>query len=289
MKPKPTALQAPLIEEAPTAAEAATPAAPQAQPVKLTLGLINRAKMIEGRMEGVSFCFLKKTNDGEFRQASPLSSCKDYLNDVVYCEASGKPYTAHGFECKKDGVLDNGVWLYISSLENWKMLFCDPYTRTYAKPYKQLSEDIAWITGPGAEIILGFAKFLTGLVPTLNQDECVLLRPDGKEGGEGVILGIPKWWGMATYRISVFALLMRCAIGMRLDKIPDSTKSLEKAAKAAVSNCMDAGCVADGIQKLKLMADEHARDQDFSATRGWHSFGQSNWSPTNRRPSDWET
>ncbi|MFW5889302.1 MAG: hypothetical protein ACOCUD_02870 [Bacillota bacterium] len=44
----------------------------------------------EGRDYGMGFGFLKKITNTKFETTSPISACKDYLNDALYAEKTGK-------------------------------------------------------------------------------------------------------------------------------------------------------------------------------------------------------
>lgn len=50
----------------------------------------DRSKYAEGRSTGLAFTFLKKTAKG-YLPLHPFSTCKDYLNDLVFVERTKKP------------------------------------------------------------------------------------------------------------------------------------------------------------------------------------------------------
>lgn len=56
-----------------------------------------RAKLIEGRTQGLAFAFLKKVGE-DFETVHPMSTCKDYLNDIVTAEVYNQPIQVFGLD-----------------------------------------------------------------------------------------------------------------------------------------------------------------------------------------------
>ena len=67
--------------------------------------VFNREHLSEGRMKGVSFAVIKKENDFLYNTTMPLSACKDYFNDYIFVENTGKPIgEVYGFDHKPIGI-----------------------------------------------------------------------------------------------------------------------------------------------------------------------------------------
>jgi len=73
-----------------------------------------RDVLSEGRNCGIGFALLKKTAEGFFEGAQPISPCKDYLNDVVYTEHTGKPIGVWGLKTKVMKIFDGNAHMAIS-------------------------------------------------------------------------------------------------------------------------------------------------------------------------------
>ena len=66
----------------------------------------NRGKLNEGRNYQMGFAFCKKVSNKVLETIQPISPCKDYLNDVVYSERTGKNVSAYGLNTSKLGLFD---------------------------------------------------------------------------------------------------------------------------------------------------------------------------------------
>jgi hypothetical protein len=62
-----------------------------------------RNKLSEGRSTGVAFAYAKKEGN-TYTAAHALSPCKDYLNDVLWTEKTGKDSNACGLHYKKQDI-----------------------------------------------------------------------------------------------------------------------------------------------------------------------------------------
>lgn len=154
-----------------------------------------RSKLHEGRNYGLGYAFLKKIDDETFETIQPISPCKDYLNDVVYSEVTGRPFRAWGLETEQRGIFDGDhAYMAIAVCKLGKSL------QTYSD-YEQDMKFMAENTDRMAEFInkiegkLGIGK--TSIVPI--NDNLKLLIMD-------------KQWVSATYLISLYALMLRVGL-----------------------------------------------------------------------------
>lgn len=62
----------------------------------------SRDNLAEGRNYGMCFGFLKKISNTEYETVTPISACKDYLNDALYAEKTGRILSEiYGFQYEK--------------------------------------------------------------------------------------------------------------------------------------------------------------------------------------------
>jgi hypothetical protein len=93
----------------------------------------NRSKLSEGRTYGMGFAFCKRTPEG-LETVQPISTCKDYLNDVVYAEKTGKPVSQYGLYYEKKDILHKRGYLAISLLPGYSKFELDK--ANFATNYK---------------------------------------------------------------------------------------------------------------------------------------------------------
>lgn len=84
----------------------------------------SRKPLVEGRNFGFGFGFVNKINaiisgdniqEARYELMTPISACKDYLNDFVYVEATGLPLeSAFGFKHDYTGVLKDKEYFYLA-------------------------------------------------------------------------------------------------------------------------------------------------------------------------------
>ncbi|MFW6312251.1 MAG: hypothetical protein ACOC1K_08475, partial [Nanoarchaeota archaeon] len=68
----------------------------------------------EGRNYGMCFGFLKKITNSKFETTTPISACKDYLNDALYAEKTGRILPSiYGFKYDK---INNNVGKFYTYL-----------------------------------------------------------------------------------------------------------------------------------------------------------------------------
>lgn len=225
---------------------------------------ISRNNLGEGRSSRLGFSFAKKVDDNTLQTVYAISPCKDYLNDVVFSETTGKPCSAHGCHAKKEGTFDEGVFL--------AMRIClNKYGRT---PYKQYEEDKQNLN----KNILNIVKFLNifeerfgieGRTEAIKIDE----YEDVDNYKEDVhVFLVPKDWIKATFAISLYTLLLRMA--MWYDGKQDVDKYLEEYKEEDVYLFNPVKPV------LKLFAEKGIPEQDMSKlTPGGsvHNYGISTY------------
>lgn len=67
----------------------------------------DRGKLSEGRNYGMGFALCKRVGKN-IATTMPISPCKDYLNDKVFSEHTGKPWDAHGLHTERQNIFEFG-------------------------------------------------------------------------------------------------------------------------------------------------------------------------------------
>lgn len=98
-----------------------------------------REKLSEGRNFGLGFAFAKLIEEG-LQAVMPISACKDYLNDVLYTELTGKKLgTIYGFSYgdKKDIILKSGYAFLLFSVLDFSLEKKWPIKDSYIKKFTE--------------------------------------------------------------------------------------------------------------------------------------------------------
>ncbi|HEY0749830.1 MAG TPA: hypothetical protein VGD26_01665 [Chitinophagaceae bacterium] len=158
----------------------------------------NRSVLSEGRTFNMGFAFCKQMDDGSFETVQPLSPCKDYLNDVVYSEHTGKPFMACGLCTKKTGIFEAGPYAFLAiKMLSHKGREWDGLPEAQArlkKNFKNIEKLLNYVEEQ-------FSKYdLTDRTSiTATQDQDLFL------------LAVPLWWCRSTHLISLYSLFVRMA------------------------------------------------------------------------------
>lgn len=211
--------------------------------------LDTRKKLAEGRDYGVGFTHAKR-KDTQLVAIQALSPCRDYINDVIYSEVTGKTYSAHGQDSKREGIFEDGnSYLIFGVCKRGRELYeYDGYKRDYdslAANYKTLQ------------------KFINYFEKSFNiKQKSVILKL--KENRYVCISSL--FWADATYKASLLSFLLRVGIYYEagnpmeyLDNFSqnDSDKMLYNSFKS----------------KLKLMLGGFFPKQDLNSLTNVHNTG----------------
>lgn len=156
---------------------------------------LNRIGLIEGRVQGIGMAFCQLIGD-TLNTIQPVSACKDYLNDVVWSEATGKPFYVYGLHTKKRGIFDGGRAYLLAKVCKY---------RTHEMDYP------SW----GGEV-KALEKNHLNMQALVNWFE-EKFEVDGRteaylSGPNQVVFDIPLFWVKYTYLISFFGLVARMAV-----------------------------------------------------------------------------
>lgn len=215
-----------------------------------------RGNLIEGRHVGDAFAFCRKKSSGVFEAIQPLSTCKDYLNDVVWSENTGGSATFYGLAskpCKCFGA--RYAYVAISIMHR----HAEP---SYKHPkHDKLVEGLAALCNPKRPSLLRQAEEALG----------IRWKTRFFDAGDGVVIAfLPRFWTKYMYLISLWSLLTR------LDITYNGEQELIKYLEAY---CWDDAYIVKGaIPKIKRMlkGDLPAQPmppQDKAGTYNVHNAG----------------
>lgn len=165
----------------------------------------NRGKLSEGRNYGMGFAFCKREgNSMQFETVQPISPCKDYLNEPVYTEATGKASYAYGLSYSKQGIFEEQKYGYLAI----KIL---PYHSGGAYPKQEEHKQ---------NLNKNYLNIQT-LLRSFEEE----FKIEGRTriykttDSETFLLYVPLKWKEGTYLISLYTLLVR--IGQFYDGVSD--------------------------------------------------------------------
>ena len=150
-----------------------------------------REKLMEGRNFGMGFGFLRKLDDATYETATPVSACKDYLNDQVYSEATGKSVKVYGLTSTKQDLFKDGVYLTFKILNFNK-----------AGEYPTQKQDTIRLTKtyPKMQTLINYVE------DQLKVEEKTTIS----EANDGFyFVTVPKYWVQYPYLISLYTLVLR--------------------------------------------------------------------------------
>ncbi len=154
----------------------------------------DRKKLGEGRNYGMGFAFCIKKGD-VYTTTSPISPCKDYLNDVVFVENTKRPIgSIHGLDYKPKGCLEGKVAYLACSILHYN---------NSSKEYKHYNEERKALTKNYKFIQQGLNFYEEALDIPKSVVHLV---------GEDLLIEVPKWWYELGWRISFYTLIVRSLI-----------------------------------------------------------------------------
>lgn len=158
-----------------------------------------RKKYNEGRQHQMGFMFCKKIAENVFETVAPMSCCKDYLNDYVYAEASGKGMKVFGANAQPTGLFKDEVYLAFKILPKFgHTINSDEHKRIYPT----YLEDIKNL----AKTYINIEKLLNCVEELLKLEDRTVIY---KAARNNYVAYVPKFWVQYTYLISLYSLLIR--------------------------------------------------------------------------------
>lgn len=161
------------------------------------ISLANRDVLSEGRSCGLGMGFAKWTPKG-LTGLSPISACKDYLNDVIGAEWIKEPISACGLTYTPSNVIPRSksyLWLLTSILLNKSGYSYTPYS-TYKSDVELLKNSISKIE-----------QYMHHVEHEFHIKNPTKIFNTDKEGIYAV--RVDKNWFNSPFSISLYALLFR--------------------------------------------------------------------------------
>lgn len=214
-----------------------------------------RSVLSEGRSWGVGFAFAKRKGR-ELHLVQPISPCKDYLNEVIYTEATGKPSSACGLSVTKTGCFEDGFGKLVAA--ECKSMGGYDY-KGYNQELEYLNEDRG-----NVERFLRWWEDKIKIQPT---NICKL------ENNRFLFLH-DLFWTKGTYLISLYCCLIRTAIEGQWG-VKSTTDPYEYAMKE--STAQDAQYIRQNKDKVDRILKGEVPQQDFSKVGCPHGLGICGW------------
>jgi len=167
-----------------------------------------RSDLNEARNFGLGFALCKRNSENEFTTAHTISTCKDYLNDVVYVE--NLDHKAHinvyGLDYKFTGIFEKqGTgYLFVQPQEHKSQNTDSTHYYDIDFENKNITKQIPFIV----DVINSFENKLefktkTSWYPT--------------EHTGGFMLHVPAEWLDSPYMVSLYSLLIRGLLYVQLE------------------------------------------------------------------------
>lgn len=210
-----------------------------------------RNVLAEGRNKGPGFCFCKLEGD-QLIAVGPLSPCKDYLNDQVYSEITGKPYGAYGYNSVKTGCFEGGKAHLVMSICQQGARNPQTYD-TYEKEVEVLNQDHSKVQA--------FLNAIESDLKLTERTKVTLLAPNVCH------IEAPIFWVQGTYLTSLYTLLLRVGFGYTPEV------GWLAYAKLGFKNYEDNSYMGTALPKLQKMIEGKVPKQDFTQSKHWHNEG----------------
>lgn len=212
-----------------------------------------RSVLWEGRSQGMGFAFCKRAGEMLFT-VQPVSPCKDYLNDVLYSEHTGKPYIACGLVTKKEDIFTYG--------KGYILFYICGAGASRNSEYPEMKKDIEALREGHRNIELGINMIENRL--RLQTERTSIFS----HGPNHYVAEVPLFWCQYTYLISLWSLMVRNLFRWDANGTLDPIAFLE-------SKCdpMDMYNMKTALEKLKRMIDGEIPVQDWDKTPSPHGMG----------------
>lgn len=205
----------------------------------------DRNKLCEGRNVGIGYAFCKREGD-TYTTVQPLSPCKEFLNEVVYAEVTGKQASAYGLTSKKEGIFSDG--------SAYMVLGILPHKGGTKGPDNDLLESALMSPETGLKPFLSHFEAKMGINPTTM----------AQIASNRILATLDGFWVTNLYRISLWSLLVR--VGLKY-KSGDPFDFFGKVSDG------DGYMVKSVAPKLKRLMDGERPEEDLSKISYPHPCG----------------
>lgn len=212
--------------------------------IKIKTPMPNRSVLSEGRNLGMGFALAEKVDKETIQLAQPISPCKDYLNDTLYCEMIKVPFSACGLHSKPRNLFKNiKAYTYLA------------FQIMKAKNGRSFNT----YTGYDAEVALldqqetrdNIQAAMNKLEEEFGMKRRTKIYPSDQKGI--YVAKIPIEWISSTYAISFYCLLFRNAMKYKGEALEDFF--------------FKTGSYFGGCSSAKPMYMKIKKDKEFPAMR----------------------
>ena len=210
----------------------------------------DRNVLVEGRNYQMGFGFAKKTNKDTYEMVTPISPCKDYLNDVIWTEATNNRSQVYGLTYEKQDIYDKKyAYIVISILTNKS-----------DKEYSEYKKDVERLENNYKRL----ESFMHFFEETLTED--IFTEIDKIEDNK-YLVKVPLFFTKGTYLISLYSLLLRAGQYWDGEQNPQDfldnfnaflvDVTLVKQASVKLKKLIENGAVKQDLEKLKNSTTAH--------------------------------
>lgn len=212
----------------------------------------DRSKLGEGRNYGMGFGFLRKIEEDHFETVMPISTCKDYLNDQVWSEHTGKECAAFGFNAKQENIFQ----------EDFGYMAIEICPHTNGIPYPQQEEHTKNLESNYRNL----QRFMRTIDKMFKLPARTTIKKCDKKGI--YIVYAPAYWTKFPYLTSLFAFMLRLGQFYTEGNIVEYLRTFNKF-QVDVYNCRTA------LNKLLLLAHIEPPKYEFDKYSGTvvHNLG----------------
>lgn len=156
---------------------------------------LNRSGLNEGRTHGMGFAFAKREGD-VITTIMPISTCKDYLNDVIYSEHTGHPYHVHGLATEKRDIFKDGFGYLVMSILDER----------YSSSGYKFKEEVEMLEKEW----MNAQKALLDIECSIDSGDVFTEHTQIFKVGDNLfVVKVPCFWCQYTYLISLYTLILR--------------------------------------------------------------------------------
>jgi hypothetical protein len=207
----------------------------------------NRCVLCEGRSRGMGLALCKLEGD-TLSTVGPISPCRDYLNDEVYSNHTGKPFGAYGYHAK-----DRGLWK--AGRAYAAFCICGSGARSPSK-YATMDRDLKAIDEGGENL----QAFLNAFEKPFGATPTKLI----KFGPNMYVADADLLWVKWTYMVSLLSILITNGLEYKGGDVIDYIKKLDGD---------DSYRIKEVMHKIKGIHSGNIPDDDWNKDRFWHDAG----------------
>lgn len=216
---------------------------------------LSRKVLNEGRDFGLGFALLKRKGNN-YTTVQPISPCRDYLNDVVYSEITGKPCAAYGIQAIKNDIFDDFAYLIVKICPK---MDGSPYA-AYDKDMENFNKNYLKIQK--------FVRIFERRLKIKSRTSITKIKEYKDLDGyveEAFLIKAPLEWAKGTYLISLHSLLLRAGMYYTVGDVMEYLTKGDYYSE-------DKYLVGSVLEKIKYLLTNGLQVQDFSTLTNGYSI-----------------